>query len=92
MAFNYDPLHGNYNYPADQRKDRAEEQRLLVREQLPAMSNSELLAEFRALAGGDDYDGSLTEGGRAAFEELERELFSRLQGVGFLSKEANDAE
>lgn len=54
-------------------------------ENLNKMDNEQLLDEYTDLAGGDDYDGCLTKRGEWEWKKIQKELYSRLVKIGFLS-------
>lgn len=58
-----------------------------VLEKISQLDNVDLLQETLALAGGDDYDGCMTERGGWEYQELQKELDSRLARSGFYTPE-----
>ena len=50
------------------------------------MSNEDLLLETWDQAGGDDYDGCFTTRGQWEYNEIRKELISRLKVSGFVNE------
>lgn len=56
-------------------------------EQVLGLNNLDLLRNVLRLAGGDDYEGCITDTGRIVRSMLERELDSRLHQCSYLAEE-----
>ena len=56
-------------------------------ENISQLDNVDLLQATLGLAGGDDYDGCMTERGEWEYQELQKELDSRLAKNGFYTPE-----